>query len=49
MGDRYLTHQEIKNSIKNELKSYSNNYIYDMSNNEKNVGGFNINNSFYKK
>ena len=39
----YLKEKKIKNSIKNELKYYSNNYIYDMSNNEKNVESFNIN------
>ena len=31
----YLKEKKIKNSIKNKLKYYSNNFIYDMSNNEK--------------
>ena len=39
----YLKEKKIKNSIKNELKYYSNDYIYDMSNNEKNFESFNIN------
>jgi len=39
----YLKEKKIKNSIKNELKYYSNNSIYDMSNNEKNFESFNIN------
>ena len=44
----YLKEKKIKNSIKNELKCYSNNYIYDISNNEKNVESFNINNESIK-
>ena len=44
----YLKEKKIKNSIKNELKCYSNNYIYDISNNEKNIESFNINNESIK-
>ena len=44
----YLKEKKIKNSIKNELKCYSNNYIYDMSNNEKNFESFNINSESIK-
>ena len=44
----YLKEKKIKNSIKNELKCYSNNYIYDMSNNEKNFVNFNINSESIK-
>lgn len=44
----YLKEKKIKNSIKNELKCYSNNYIYDISNNEKNVERFNINSESIK-